>query len=71
MPNYTLLLIPNKFGTIFERLQRLEKLEIQYSQMERETISHNRLLEALNTLKATRIAFYWRLFIAAMRSIET
>ena len=53
MPSNTLLLIPNEFGTVFElgvqRLQILEKLEIQYSQEltnpERETISHSRLLE--------------------------
>ena len=35
---------PNEFGPVFERL---EELEMQYSQPERETISHNRLLEAL------------------------
>ena len=40
--------------TVFERLERLEELEIRYSRPERETISHNRLLEAL-TLKETRI----------------
>ena len=59
----TLLLIPNEFGTVFElgvqRLETLEELEIQYSQAlvkpERETNSHNRLLEAF-TFKATRIA---------------
>ena len=55
MPSNTLLLIPNEFGTVFERLGRLEELEIQYSQPERETILHNRLLEAL-TFKATHIA---------------
>ena len=37
VPSNTLLLIPNEFGTVFERL---EELEIQYSQQERETISH-------------------------------
>ena len=58
----TLLLIPNKFGTVFglgvQRLETLEELEIQHSQAlakpERETISHNRLLEAF-TFKATRM----------------
>ena len=63
VPSNTLLLIPNEFGTVFElgvqRLETLEELEIQYSQAlakpERETTSHNRLLEAL-TFKETRIA---------------
>ena len=75
-------LIPNEFGTVFEldvpRLETLEVLEIQYSQAlakpERETNSHNRLLETL-TFKAIRIAFclpvYSRFFIDAIRSIET
>ena len=40
----------------FERLERLEELAIQYSQPERETILHNRLLGAL-TFKPTRILF--------------
>ena len=31
MPSHTLLLIPNEFGTVFERLERLGELEIQYS----------------------------------------
>ena len=31
VPSNTLLLIPNEFGTVFERLERLEELEIQYS----------------------------------------
>ena len=61
VPSNTLLLIPNELGTVFEldvqRWETLEELEIQYSQAfskpERETNSHNRLLEAL-TLKATR-----------------
>ena len=35
VPSNTLLLIPNEFGTVFERLERLEELEIQYSQPER------------------------------------
>ena len=34
VPSNTLLLIPNEFGTVFERLERLEELEIQYSQPE-------------------------------------
>ena len=63
VPSNTLLLIPNEFGTVFElgvqRLETLEELEIQYPQAlakpERETNSHNRLLEAL-TLKGPRIA---------------
>ena len=38
VPSNTFLLIPNEFGTAFERLERLEELEIQYSQPERETI---------------------------------
>ena len=41
VPSDILLLITNEFGTVFERLERLEELEIQYSQPERETISHN------------------------------
>ena len=44
--------------------------ETDLLQPERETISHNRLLEAL-TFKATRIAFCLRFFIAAIRSIKT
>ena len=32
VPSNNLLLIPNEFGTVFERLERLEELEIQYSQ---------------------------------------
>ena len=83
VPSNTLLLIPNEFGAVFElgiqRLETLEELKIQYSQAlaktERETISHNMLLEALNTFKATRIAFclpvFFRFLIAAIRSIET
>ena len=67
MPSNTLLLIPNEFGTVFERLG---ELEMQYSQLERDTISHIRLLEAL-TFKATRIAFCLHFFIAAIHSIET
>ena len=63
VPSNTLLLIPNEFGTLFElgvqRLETLEQPEIQYSQAfakaERETNSHNRLLEAL-TFKGSRIA---------------
>ena len=63
VPSNTLLLIPNEFGTVFElgvqRLETLEKLEIQYSQelakTERQTNSHNRLLEAL-TFKAIHLA---------------
>ena len=71
VPSNTLLLIPNEFGTVFERLERLEELEIQYSQPERETISHNRLLQAI-TFKATRIAFCLpvRFFITAIRSLQ-
>ena len=66
VPSNTLLLIPNEFGTVFElgvqRLETLEELEIQYSQAlakleRRESNSYNRLLEALTTFKATRIAF--------------
>ena len=80
VPSKTLLLIPNEFGTVFElgvkRLETLEELERQYSQAlaksERETISHERLLEAL-TFKVTRIAFclpaFSRFFIALIRSI--
>ena len=52
VPSNTLSLIPNEFGTVFERL---EELEIQYSQPEQETILHNRLLEALK-FKTTHIA---------------
>ena len=75
----TLLLIANEFGTVFglgvQSLETLEELEIRYSQAlakpERETLSHNRLLEAL---KATHIAFclpvFSRFFIAAVCSIE-
>ena len=55
----TLLLIPNEFGTVFElgvqRLETLEELEIESLQAlarpERQTISHNRLLEALSRSK--------------------
>ena len=76
VPSNTLLLIPNEFGTVFELgVQRLEILEIEigYSQAlakpERETVSHNSLLEVL-TFKATRIAFclpvFSRFFIAAI-----
>ena len=36
VPSNTLLLIPNEFGTVFEKLERLEELEIQFSQPERE-----------------------------------
>ena len=67
VPINTLLLIPNEFGTVFERL---EEVEIQYLQPERETISHNRLLEAL-TFKETCIAFSLRSFIAAIHPVET
>ena len=35
VPSNTLLLIPKEFGTVFERLEGLEELEIQYSQPER------------------------------------
>ena len=60
-------MIPSELGTVFERLGTLEELEIQYSQAlakpKRETISHNRLLEAL-TFKATGI------FIGTIRSIK-
>ena len=57
VPSNTLLLIPNEFRTVFElgiqRLETLEKLEIQYSQTlvkpEQETNSHNKLLEALQS----------------------
>ena len=63
VPCNTLLLIPNEFGTVFElgvqRLKTLEELEIHHLQTlakpERETNSHNRLLEVL-MLKVTRIA---------------
>ena len=62
VPSNTLL-IPNEFRTVWDvqRLETLEELEIHgYSQAlakpERETNSHNMLLEAL-TFKATRIAF--------------
>ena len=41
VPGNTLLLIPNEFRTVFERLGTLEELEIQYSQPERETISRS------------------------------
>ena len=34
-PSNFLLLIPNEFGTVFKRLERLEELEMQYSQPER------------------------------------
>ena len=62
VPSNTLLLIPKEFWTVFElgvqRLETLEEIEIQYSQAlakpERETNSHNKLLEAL-TFKSTRI----------------
>ena len=55
VPSNALLLIANEFGTVFElgvqTLETLEELEIQYSQAltksDRETNSHNRLLEAL------------------------
>ena len=40
VPSNTLLLIPNEFGTEFEKLETLEELEIEYLQPERETISH-------------------------------
>ena len=48
VPSNTLLLIPNELGTVIERLETLEELEIQYSQelakAEQETIqSHNGL----------------------------
>ena len=48
VPINTLLLIPNEFGTVFERLERLEELEIQYSQPERE-------LEALTFKKVSAL----------------
>ena len=79
MASNTFFLTRNEFGAVFElgvhRLETLEELEIQYSQaiakLEREILSHNRLLKAL-TFKATRIAFclpvFSRFFI---RSIET
>ena len=57
------LLIPNKFGTLFElgvqRLETLEKLEIQYSQaLAKPERQKNRIL-------------FSRFFIAAIRYIET
>ena len=56
VPSNALLLIPNEYSEQylnwgFQRLETLEELEIQYSQAlakpERETNSHNRLLEEL------------------------
>ena len=35
VPSNTFLLISNEFGTVFERLERLEELGIQYLQPER------------------------------------
>ena len=53
--------MPSELRTVFERLGTLEKLEIRNSQAlakpKRETISHNRLLEAL-TFKETRTYRY-------------
>ena len=46
---------PSSFGTVFERLETLKELEIQYSQPERATTSHNRLLEALTFLSSLRV----------------
>ena len=50
-----------ELGTAFEKLGTLEELEIRYLQAleksKRETISHNRLFQAL-TFKATRIYLY-------------
>ena len=45
VPSNNLLLIPNEFGTGFERFERLEELEIQYSQAlgKPETIFSKRL----------------------------
>ena len=77
--SYTLLLIPNEFGTVFElgvqRLETLEEIEVQYpealAEAGRETASHKTLLGAL-TFKATRFAFclpvFYRFFIAVIRS---
>ena len=67
-----------RIGRSKRELETLEELQIQYFQAfakpERETLSHNRLLEAL-TSKASCIAFcflvFSRFFIAAIRSIET
>ena len=82
VPSNALLLMANEFGTVFESgVQRLEtlELEIQYLQAlakpERETSSHNTLLEVLNNVSrlASHICLpvFYRFFIAAVRSIET
>ena len=50
VPSNNLLLIPNEFETIFERLKEIRRTRntiFALAKSERETISHNRLLEAL------------------------
>ena len=71
VPSNTLLLIPNEFGTVFELgVQRLERLFRRtrntifagIAKPERETISHDSLLEALTTriLFACLLPFLYR-----------
>ena len=69
VPSNNLLLIPNEFETIFERLKEIRRTRntiFALAKPEQETISHNRLLEALTF--QVRIS---RFFIAAICSIET
>ena len=69
VPSNTLLLIPNEFGTVLERLEELE-IQSVFAAGARNNFAQQVIRSTL-TFKATRIAFSLRFFVAAIRSIET
>ena len=66
VPSNTLLLIPNEFGTVFERLEELEK-NIQYSQA---LAKPEEEIFFFQTDSHRILSVFSRFFIAAIRSIE-
>ena len=75
VPSNTLLVILNELVAVYQLgVQGLETLK-ELGICKKRNKSHNRLLEALYTFKATRnafcLTFFSRLFMTGIRSMET